>query len=191
MENVCFELKNIHVQFLDRDLLAIPKLAVHQFDRIGIVGKNGAGKSTLLKLLAGALAPQLGSVKAHVDYYYFEQTAPAHTPHYIDVALKHKLNAVNPHSGGELTRLKLTQVFSHYYDALLLDEPSSHLDKNGIDFLQEQLQHYYGAVLLISHNRNLLDHVVTTIWEINEGHVSVYSGNYSDYEAQKDCKGCT
>ncbi len=186
MENICFELKNINVQFLDKDILDIPKLAVHQFDRIGIVGKNGAGKSTLLKLLAGVITPQLGSVMAHVDYYYFEQTTPALEQHYIDITLKHKLQAVNPHSGGELTRLKLTQTFSHYYEALLLDEPTSHLDKNGIDLLQEQLQHYYGAVLLISHDRNLLDHIVTTIWEVNEGKISIYSGNYSDYEAQKE-----
>lgn len=186
MENISFELKNIHVQFLDKDILTIPQAAIYQFDRIGIVGKNGAGKSTLLKLLTGQLIPQQGNVKEHVDYYYFEQTSPAVTQHNIDIAILHKLKAVDPHSGGELTRLKLSQAFSHYYEALIFDEPTTHLDQEGIRFLQDQLRDYYGAVVLVSHDRNLPDSVVTTIWEVNDGQVSVYSGNYSDYSAQKE-----
>ncbi|WP_079526241.1 ribosomal protection-like ABC-F family protein [Solibacillus isronensis] len=186
MENLSFELKNIHVQFLDKDILTIPQLAIYQFDRIGIVGKNGAGKSTLLKLLTGQLIPQQGNVNAHVDYYYFEQTSPAVTQDNIDIALAYKLKAVDPHSGGEQTRLKLTQAFSHYYEAMLFDEPTTHLDQDGIRFLQEQLRYYYGAVVIVSHDRNLLDSVVTSIWEVNDGHVTVYSGNYSDYAAQKE-----
>ncbi|EKB44752.1 putative ABC transporter ATP-binding protein YheS [Solibacillus isronensis B3W22] len=186
MENLSFELKNIHVQFLDKDILTIPQLAIYQFDRIGIVGKNGAGKSTLLKILTGQLVPQQGNVSSHVDYYYFEQTSPAFTQDNIDIALLHKLKAVDPHSGGELTRLKLSQAFSHYYEALIFDEPTTHLDQEGIRFLQDQLRDYYGAVVLVSHDRNLLDSVVTTIWEVNDGQVSVYSGNYSDYAAQKE-----
>ncbi|WP_274310275.1 ribosomal protection-like ABC-F family protein [Solibacillus daqui] len=186
MENISFELKNINVQFLEKDILTIPHLAVHQFDRIGIVGKNGAGKSTLLKLLAGELNPQQGSVSTHVDFYYFEQTNHALVQDNLDVALQHKLHAVDPYSGGEHTRLKLAQAFSHYYEAILLDEPTTHLDKDGIRFLQTQFDYYYGAILLISHDRSILDALVTTIWEIDEGKITVYSGNYSDYEAQKE-----
>ncbi|WP_339176125.1 ABC-F type ribosomal protection protein [Solibacillus sp. FSL R5-0691] len=186
MENLSFELKNILVQFLDKDVLTIPQLAIYQFDRIGIVGNNGAGKSTLIKLLTGQLIPQQGNVNAHVDYYYFEQTSPAVTDDNIDIALVHKLKAVDPHSGGEQTRLKLSQAFSHYYEAMLLDEPTTHLDQDGIKFLQEQLRYYYGAVVIVSHDRNLLDSVVTTIWEVSDGYVTVYSGNYSDYAAQKE-----
>lgn len=186
MENLNFELKNIHVQFLDKDVLTIPQLAIYQFDRIGIVGKNGAGKSTLLKLLTGQLIPQQGNVNALVDYFYLEQTSPAILQDNIDIALAHKLKAVDPHSGGEQTRLKLSQAFSHYYEALLFDEPTTHLDQEGIRFLQEQLRYYYGAVVIVSHDRKLLDSIVTTIWEVSEGHVTVYSGNYSDYAAQKE-----
>ncbi|MGN7477696.1 ribosomal protection-like ABC-F family protein [Solibacillus silvestris] len=185
METIIYDLKNIHIEFLNKNILTIPRLTVHQFDRIGIVGKNGAGKSTLLKLLAGALSPQQGTLKANADFYYFEQTNPALELTNLDMTLKYKLKAAHPHSGGEQTRLKLTQAFSHYYEALLLDEPTTHLDKEGIDFLQEQLQYYYGAILLISHDRHLLDRVVTTIWEVDEGQISIFSGNYSDYEAQK------
>ncbi|MER2120201.1 MAG: ribosomal protection-like ABC-F family protein [Solibacillus sp.] len=186
MENLSFELKNIHVQFLDKDVLTIPQLAIYQFDRIGIVGKNGAGKSTLLKLLTGQLIPQQGNVNAHVDYFYFKQTSPAVIQDNIDITLAHKMKAVDPHSGGEQTRFKLSQAFSHYYEAMLLDEPTTHLDQDGIRFLQEQLRYYYGAVVIVSHDRNLLDSIVTTIWEVNDGHVSIYSGNYSDYAEQKE-----
>jgi macrolide transport system ATP-binding/permease protein len=185
MENIRFELKNISMQFLDKEILTIPYLAVHQFDRIGIVGKNGVGKSTLLKLIAGKLLPQQGTVSAHTDHYYFEQVNFEATEHTLDVALQHKLQAVNPHSGGEHTRLKLAQAFSYYYEALLLDEPTTHLDQEGLQFLQNQLSYYYGALILVSHDRNLLDNVVTTIWEVEEGKIKVYTGNYSDYEAQK------
>ncbi|WP_430298534.1 hypothetical protein [Schinkia azotoformans] len=88
-------------------------------------------------------------------------------------------------SGGEQTRLKLAQLFTHYYEALLIDEPTTHLDQAGISFLLDELRYYYGALLLISHDRSVLDELATTIWEIEEGKVTVYTGNYSEYIAQK------
>ena len=88
-------------------------------------------------------------------------------------------------SGGEQTRLKLAQLFTHYHEALLIDEPTTHLDRDGISFLLDELRHYYGALVLISHDRAVLDELVTTIWEVHEGEVHVYSGNYSDYKEQK------
>ncbi|MBO0998432.1 ABC-F type ribosomal protection protein [Bacillus sp. SD075] len=187
MEQICFELENVEVAYLDKEVLKIDRLAVHQFDRIGIVGKNGTGKSTLLKLLAGEIQPTSGKVKGYVDRGYFEQVeAPAVAE--ADPALLGRLAVPRNSeslSGGEQTRVKLAQLFTHYNEALLIDEPTTHLDQDGLSFLLDELRYYYGALVLISHDRAVLDELVTTIWEVHEGEVHVYSGNYSEYMAQK------
>ncbi|MEW9106263.1 Msr family ABC-F type ribosomal protection protein [Paenibacillus sp. S-12] len=187
MEHICFELANVEVTYLDKEVFRIDRLAVHQFDRIGIVGKNGAGKSTLLKLLAGIVQPMSGNVKRHVEFGLFEQMeAPADAE--ADPALLGRLavpNCTEGLSGGEQTRLKLAHLLTHYYEALLIDEPTTHLDQEGIAFLLDELRYYCGALVLISHDRVVLDELVTTIWEVHEGKVRVYAGNYSDYIEQK------
>lgn len=187
MEKLCFELENVEVIYLDKEVLKMERLAVHQFDRIGIVGKNGVGKSTLLKLLAGKIEPTSGVVKFHVESGYFEQLE-APTTSEADAVLLGRLaipKNTNGLSGGEQTRLKLAQLFTHYHEALLIDEPTTHLDQEGISFLLDELRYYYGALVLISHDRAVLDELVTTIWEVDEGKVHVYSGNYSEYTMQK------
>lgn len=187
MEQICFELQNVEVTFLDKEILKIERLAIHQFDRIGIVGKNGAGKSTLIKMLAGIIQPTKGQVHRLVESGYFEQLEIPEIRQ-ADPALVGKLAVPkdsNQLSGGEQTRLKLAQLFSHYYEALLIDEPTTHLDQKGISFLLDELRYYYGALVLISHDRAVLDELVTTIWEIDEGEIHVYTGNYSEYLAQK------
>jgi macrolide transport system ATP-binding/permease protein len=191
MEKVCLELENIELSYLDRLVLNIPRLAVHQFDRIGIVGKNGAGKSTLLKLMAGQIKPEKGHVKIFSDIAYFDQLAPP-VEREVDYELTGKLfipqTEIKHFSGGEQTRLKLAQIFTTYHEGLLIDEPTTHLDEEGTRFIIEELTYYYGALVLVSHDRNVLDQLVTKIWEIEDGCVTEYTGNYSEYRAHKELK---
>lgn len=190
MEKVCLELVNIEISYLDRLVLDIPRLAVHQFDRIGVVGKNGAGKSTLLKLMGGLIAPDTGKVNRFVDFAYFDQLSPAIEGEEADYELASKLavpsTEIANFSGGEQTRLKLAQLFSVYHEGLLLDEPTTHLDTKGTRFFVDELTYYYGALVLVSHDRHVLDQLVTKIWEVEDGQVVEYAGNYTDYVAQKE-----
>lgn len=189
MENVCIEMDNIELSILDRVVLKFSRLAVHQFDRIGIVGKNGAGKSTLLKIMDGQIKLEKGSVKRFIDFAYFDQqSTPERTK--INYDLKGKLSIpeteIENFSGGEQTRLKLAQIFSNYYEGLLIDEPTTHLDADGVQFFIEELTYYYGALIIVSHDRYVLDNLVTKIWEVEDGVVTEYIGNYSEYIAHKE-----
>ncbi|MFD2630390.1 Msr family ABC-F type ribosomal protection protein [Oceanobacillus kapialis] len=189
MEKLCFELEDVEVTFLDQLILSIPRLAIHQFDRIGIVGKNGTGKSTLIRLLHGQITPSKGSVHIIAEAAYFGQlTAPE--PEKADPKQIRSLGLEDKNrsklSGGEQTRLKLAQLFSEYHEALLVDEPTTHLDTEGKQYFLDELEYYYGALVLVSHDRHVLDQLATKIWEVADGSVTEYTGNYSDYVAQKE-----
>ncbi|GAA0603737.1 hypothetical protein GCM10009001_21000 [Virgibacillus siamensis] len=189
MEQLKLELTNIEVSFLDQLVLDISKLSVYQFDRIGLVGKNGSGKSTLLKLINGSIQPNKGKIHRLTDIGYFEQTAQT-VDGEMDYELLGKLSVpqldMGEWSGGELTRMKMAQLFSLYYEIMLIDEPTTHLDTAGTDFLINQLMYYYGALILVSHDRYVLDQLVTKIWEIKDGKITEYTGNYTDYAVQKE-----
>ncbi|TMW72764.1 Msr family ABC-F type ribosomal protection protein [Alteribacter natronophilus] len=191
MEQLLIKLTKVKMSFSDTQVLDVPDLSVYQSDRIGIVGRNGSGKSTLLKLLGGVIEPDTGQVLRHGEFGYFSQTDAPVTEE-ADGALLSRFHvpAGAPHllSGGEQTRLKLASLFSEYREGLLIDEPTTHLDRDGTAFLADELRWYYGTLVLVSHDRWLLDELVTKIWEVDDGMVKEYAGYYSDYEQHKQAE---
>lgn len=193
MEILSIELTNIEVGFQNKEVLSFEHLSAYQNDRIGIVGRNGQGKSTLLNIISGALEPNSGEINRQVDFNYFQQTEElVESPFAENLGaeimgrLRVPKNAIETLSGGEETKYRLAQTLSQYQMGLLLDEPTTHLDQEGIQFLLEELKYYYGTLIIVSHDRYFLDQLVTKIWEIDQGEVREFSGNYSDYVQQKE-----
>lgn len=179
------EAKNLHKRFGVQDIFTIDTLAVHEGDRIGLVGMNGAGKSTLLSVLADESAPDGGTVRRLCDITVIQQdgtaggTADAHTKSLLG------LRASACKSGGERTRLAIASAFSENTPLLFADEPTTNLDTDGIDILQGLLLSYSGALLLVSHDRALLDAVCTQIWSLEGGTLHVFPGTYTDFMQQQ------
>ncbi|MCR1897516.1 Msr family ABC-F type ribosomal protection protein [Irregularibacter muris] len=184
--------KNICVEYTGCDILDIEELEIYDYDRIGLVGANGAGKSTLLKVLLGELTPPGCEVNRFGEFTYIPQVDEVSLQKEKDFALIGKLGVnqleAQTMSGGEETRLKIAQALSKQAHGILADEPTSHLDREGVDFLIGQLKYFSGALLVISHDRYFLDEVVDKIWELKEGKITEYWGNYSDYLRQKEEK---
>jgi len=182
--------KGIHVEYMGRDVLEIEDLELHDHDRIGLVGVNGAGKSTLLKVLLGEIPLPHGKIVRDGNFTYIPQLDDVVVHDEVDHALLGKLGVERLNeehmSGGEESRLKIAQALSGGVHGIFADEPTSHLDREGIDFLINQLAFYTGALLVISHDRYFLDQVVDKIWELKDGKITEYWGGYSDYLSQKE-----
>jgi len=188
-------------------------------DRVGIIGPNGAGKSTLLKLLLGQLQPDSGSVRrgTNLGIAYFDQLRAQLDParsvqdnvaggsDKIEVGgrnlhvlsyLKDFLFApdrarqpVSALSGGERNRLLLAKLFTQPANLLVLDEPTNDLDAETLELLEELLNDFDGTLLLVSHDRDLLDNVVTSSLVLEgEGWVHEYVGGYSDWLRQRPAR---
>ena len=182
--------KDIRVEYIGRDILDIDELELYDYDRIGLVGGNGAGKSTLLKVLFGDLVLPHSKITRRGNFSLIPQLSDAFVQEEKDHALMGKLGvdnlAVQTMSGGEETRLKIAQALSEQVHGIFADEPTCHLDREGIDFLIGQLKYFSGALLIISHDRYFLDELVDKIWELKDGKITEYWGGYSDYLRQKE-----
>jgi ATP-binding cassette subfamily F protein 3 len=181
---------------------------IEKGDRIALVGINGAGKSTLIKLLAGAERPTLGEFKlghnVEADYFaqdqYKELDADARmiddlgnaSPRSTQTELRGLLGCflfseddvfkkIGVLSGGERGRYALLRLLLHPANFLLLDEPTNHLDLRAKDVLLDALMDYTGTVVFVSHDRYFIDKLATRVFEIGDGKVEVYPGNYEDY----------
>ena len=186
------EASNIRKYFSDRLIISIDNLKIYMEDRIGIVGANGAGKTTFMNILSGRLKPDEGTVQLYGQHAYITQlqepeTEPAGVQ--LDGQIAKELGvsqAVGAFmSGGEKTRMKIARGLSEESVILFADEPTSNLDINAIGVLEKRLSEYRGALLIVSHDRMLLDKLCSRIFEVADGGIRVYNGNYSDYRRQK------
>jgi macrolide transport system ATP-binding/permease protein len=172
-------------------------------EKVGLVGANGSGKSTLLKILAGEIAPDRGSfawIGQDLSRAYLPQQdlwAPgASLEAQIREASDEMLSRcgitrelmhlpAGRLSGGEKVRAALARALTGKPYVLLLDEPTSHLDMQGLVWLETLIKSYPGTVLVVSHDRHFLDAVTTRVLEIREGSLKSYPGNYSAFAAQR------
>lgn len=206
------EAYNISHGFGGETLIESFKLKMMRGDRIGLIGNNGVGKSTLLKILLGELAPDSGTVKlgTGLKIGYFDQIhreldlekSVAHNvgdgKDYIKIngnerhiigymknflfAPKRAMTPVKALSGGERNRVLLAKMFARETNLLILDEPTNDLDVEMLEVLEEQLIEYNGTLIVVSHDRDFLDNVVTsTLVFEDSGKVEHYVGGYTDW----------
>ena len=169
------ELKHISKYYGDKKILEIENLKIYENEKIVIVGQNGSGKSTLLNIISGALKPDTGEIIRKQKILYLEQ---------FEEINNENLNL----SGGEKKKQAFNQKILNQRGLLLIDEPSSNLDENGIQYIKRELKKYNGTILIISHDRSLLDEICTGIIEIKDGKVRKYDGNYASYKMQKEAE---
>lgn len=207
--NPLIKLEEVQTGYGDKVILKDIHLNLVPGSRLGLLGHNGAGKSTLVKLLASELPPIAGeyAVSQGVNVGYFAQHQ-AEKLNFEDSPLQHiqrldkqtseqqlrdylggfcfrgdeALAPVGPMSGGEKARLVLALIIYRKPNLLLLDEPTNHLDLEMRQALTFALQTYTGAVLLVSHDRYLLNAVCDDFYLVDQGQVEIFKGDLNDYQ---------
>jgi ATP-binding cassette, subfamily F, member 3 len=206
--------KNLQVGFPDKLLFRAPDIELRRTDCAALIGPNGAGKSTFLKTILGQLEPLAGEVTlgASLQVGYFAQAhegldpdkivldeileaSPGMLPHqgrdYLGKYLfsgDDAFKKVSMLSGGERGRLALAKLALQDTNLLLLDEPTNHLDIPSQEILQSVLDAYKGTILLVTHDRYLVDALATQIWEIDpdESHLTMFNGTYSQMKEERE-----
>jgi ATP-binding cassette subfamily F protein uup len=206
-----FEAVGVDFSYGDTAVIRGLTTTIERGDRIGIIGPNGAGKSTLIKLLLGELEPTRGAIRrgTKLQVAYFDQqreqldpdtmlmesvvegqavTINGRTRHvagYLQDFLfpsERLRSPVRTLSGGERNRLLLARLFAQPANLLVMDEPTNDLDVETLELLEELMLDYQGTILLVSHDRAFLDHVVTgTLVFEGNGQVKEYVGGYTDW----------
>jgi ATP-binding cassette subfamily F protein uup len=208
-------LENVSLAFGDKQIVKDFTGTILRGDKVGLLGPNGAGKSTLLKIILGELQPNQGEVKqgSMIEIAYFDQLRESldleatledfispgsewveiggqrkHVKSYLNDFLFSPQRARSPIktlSGGERNRLLLARLFAKPANVLVLDEPTNDLDIDTLDLLEEFLQDYKGTVFLVSHDRQFLDNVVTSMIAFEgDGKWREYEGGYEDWKIQ-------
>jgi len=204
------ELRDVTVAFGDDPVLLDVDLTITRGERVGVIGANGAGKSVLGQVLTGELEPTTGERWAGpaVRFGYLAQgheTEPPHLtpiqfvrnakPMYEEDAVsllgrflfryEQMRQPVGSLSGGERTRLQLCLQMLGGANCLLLDEPTNHLDIESMEVLESTLETFDGTVIVISHDRYLLDRIPDRILEVRDGQVTSSIGGFDDWAAAR------
>lgn len=178
--------QNIKKEYGIQTVFDIEKLEIADGERIGLIGRNGAGKSTLFGVLSGRIPCDGGVIKRSCEIAQILQTGDCEGEPEGRLISQMKLRESAVKSGGERTRLAIAAAFSSHAPLLFADEPTTNLDMDGVEMLEKMMTGYRGAILLISHDRTLLDRVCNKIWELENGVIRVFDGNYSDWMSQKN-----
>ena len=201
--------ENVSKSYMSKPVLNGISVGISDTDKIGVVGTNGTGKSTLLSIIAGVTSPDSGQViisnGLRISYlpqnpeFDMEKTLLENIAERIYAGGDHwdKMGEIkanlskfgiddpecNPSilSGGQKKRAALVAAIMTPSDLLILDEPTNHLDSDMIEWLEDFLQHFRGALLMITHDRYFLDEVTNQILEIDKGNVYRYEANYSGF----------
>jgi len=205
--------KDVSKSYGPKHVFSNANFTIERGDRIALVGVNGAGKSTLIKLLSGTEPLTKGEYtlghNVEVDYFaqdqYKELDINARlledlsdaSPRTAQTELRNLLGCflfseddvfkrIGVLSGGERNRYALARMLLNPSNFLLLDEPTNHLDMGAKDVLLEALEKYTGTVVFVSHDRYFIEHLATRVFEIADGEVRVFPGNYADYLWRKE-----
>ena len=202
--------KHIKKRFSEKQLLEDVDLSIHMGHKIGLVGVNGSGKSTLLRIVAGDMEPDDGEILRSNELRtgYLPQN-PDYDPKMtvLEQALAYAKGAAEDYrvktyltklhldrydqpmaelSGGQRKRVAMAAVMCSDTNLLVLDEPTNHMDNDVIEWLEDQLAMYRGAILMITHDRYFLERVTDHICEIEKGRLVSYEGSYQDYLVAKE-----
>lgn len=218
--NIILRATDLAVGYPGRLLFTVEELELRRLETTALLGPNGTGKTTFLKVILGQMAPLAGDLTlgASLKIGYFAQAHESLRPEstVLDELLRHKdmpisearnylarylfrgddvFSQISTLSGGERARLALAILVLEEANFLLLDEPTNHLDIPSQEVLQSALETFDGTILLVTHDRYLVDRLATQIWELREGdargeplHLDVFHGSYQSYLATRSGK---